>query len=1137
MCDNKVISSIGNLCFMAIIIGGVLNAPSHAHAVCAEVPGDINQDLVSDVVDVQCSILVTLYELSSIATDELPTCANENNSAADLDCSGDTTVVDIGLCIQISLGLELSGIVDTDGDLCHNGCEVDSPFEPCGGKVCGDPCTICEQGDSTCFETAVPKFCNTAGVCSMELPTCDEYVPCGGKVCGEPCTICDPLDATCSETEVLKYCNVEGSCAPETPTCNQDPCATILCPPEFICQDGTCVDACTLVNCAEGFVCEFGVCFYDPCGGKVCGDNCSLCDPNDTNCLETLELKSCNEAGSCEPVTPVCEVYDPCGGKVCGDNCSLCDPNDTNCLETLELKSCNEAGSCEPVTPVCEVYDPCGGKVCGDPCTICEQGDPACFETAVPKFCNTAGVCSMELPTCDEYVPCGGKVCGEPCTICDPLDATCSETEVLKYCNVEGSCAPETPTCNQDPCATILCLPGLECVEGACVCPAGSMEDCNSICTPMTNLENGTCDENLNCTLYQFDGGDCVQGCGADEFEDCTQTCQPNAMLDNPLCNTELNCDTFNFDGGECEPSVLINEYMANPSLVTDSSGEWIELFNNGGVELKTDNLELADSNGSFAPVTVGAGTVILPGDFFVAARKLDPLVNGGLVPDGTFSFSLNNSGDVIQVRYMGNLVPLDIVDYTTFDTPSGAAKQFSSNAVMSALENDFATNWCDALAMYGDGDLGTPGSPNLPCDEIIGCPPGSQECTSDNTCHPESLFCNGFSDCPLGEDELNCPESCKDGCAAAFELCLASNADITNLTTCATTADLCYAACDAGCGANEYVDCLGFCTSSAFLGNGICDASFNCLEFTLDMGDCSPSESCNFEEFDCGDSTCIPGLAVCDGTVDCTNGSDETTELCGSGSAGGGSLCADTEFECLDNGLCILMEFVCDLDADCPDASDEVGCDGGTGGGVSANDCCDLNLATGSPGCNDPNCEAKVCAADAACCSLSYDAICVSIAQSICTVCAIGECCEDTPLIAGCDAGLDAQEIQVSISGLQYEPPIAFIKAGDTVTWTNDHTSPHTVTATDSSFDSGFMAPGDAFSHTFYVPGPLSYVCSFHPGMQATVETGPTCESCIYLQSPFCFEVSYDLSCVTLATSICATECNCPPTGPAPLN
>jgi len=43
-------------------------------------------------------------------------------------------------------------------------------------------------------------------------------------------------------------------------------------------------------------------------------------------------------------------------------------------------------------------------------------------------------------------------------------------------------------------------------------------------------------------------------------------------------------------------------------------------------------------------------------------------------------------------------------------------------------------------------------------------------------------------------------------------------------------------------------------------------------------------------------------------------------------------------------------------------------------------------------------------------------------------------------------------------------------------------------VTAVDGSFDSGFLATGQSFSHTFDAPGELEYFCVPHPWMRARI-------------------------------------------------
>ncbi len=73
------------------------------------------------------------------------------------------------------------------------------------------------------------------------------------------------------------------------------------------------------------------------------------------------------------------------------------------------------------------------------------------------------------------------------------------------------------------------------------------------------------------------------------------------------------------------------------------------------------------------------------------------------------------------------------------------------------------------------------------------------------------------------------------------------------------------------------------------------------------------------------------------------------------------------------------------------------------------------------------------------------------------------------------------AQEASVSVVDNEFDPAQIEVSEGTTVTWTNEGESPHTVTASDGSFDSGNLDPGATFSHTFDQAGEFSYVCEYH--------------------------------------------------------
>ena len=78
-----------------------------------------------------------------------------------------------------------------------------------------------------------------------------------------------------------------------------------------------------------------------------------------------------------------------------------------------------------------------------------------------------------------------------------------------------------------------------------------------------------------------------------------------------------------------------------------------------------------------------------------------------------------------------------------------------------------------------------------------------------------------------------------------------------------------------------------------------------------------------------------------------------------------------------------------------------------------------------------------------------------------------------------------------VSIKNFAFSVSSLSVKSGTTVTWTNNDATTHTVTADDGSFDSGNIAPGASFSHTFNAAGAIAYHCSIHTTMTANVVVG----------------------------------------------
>ena len=77
----------------------------------------------------------------------------------------------------------------------------------------------------------------------------------------------------------------------------------------------------------------------------------------------------------------------------------------------------------------------------------------------------------------------------------------------------------------------------------------------------------------------------------------------------------------------------------------------------------------------------------------------------------------------------------------------------------------------------------------------------------------------------------------------------------------------------------------------------------------------------------------------------------------------------------------------------------------------------------------------------------------------------------------------------QVGMKGLKFEPRDITVKAGTTVTWTNNEDIPHNVVAEEgANFESDTFGRDGTFEFKVAKAGTVRYVCTIHPGMDGTI-------------------------------------------------
>ncbi|HJL75165.1 MAG TPA: lamin tail domain-containing protein, partial [Candidatus Marinimicrobia bacterium] len=166
---------------------------------------------------------------------------------------------------------------------------------------------------------------------------------------------------------------------------------------------------------------------------------------------------------------------------------------------------------------------------------------------------------------------------------------------------------------------------------------------------------------------------------------------------------------TFSFPGGDPSPyNIVVTEVMVNPSAVSDTYGEWFEIYNNDTISIDLAGWRIADSVDDLHEIqTVSIELYINPGDYLVLGRNVDNTVNGGYTADyGYSSFQLSNSEDEIFLVDNENRI-VDEIEYNSSFPYSSGASMYLRNI---DYDNNVDTSWAMSDMEYGLGDLGTPG-------------------------------------------------------------------------------------------------------------------------------------------------------------------------------------------------------------------------------------------------------------------------------------------------------------------------------------------------------------------------------------------------------------------------------------------
>lgn len=163
---------------------------------------------------------------------------------------------------------------------------------------------------------------------------------------------------------------------------------------------------------------------------------------------------------------------------------------------------------------------------------------------------------------------------------------------------------------------------------------------------------------------------------------------------------------------------ILITEIMANPSALSDTEGEWLEIYNNSDHSISLQNLILGRDDANIH--TIADELELGAGEYYVLSRTETATIASNEYVYGS-DITLSNTGAVLSIYNEGSeSTPGALIfslDYSEAEFPEGTGASICLNPNLNnATDAILGSSWCLSTSVYSTGDAGTPGTVNDNC-------------------------------------------------------------------------------------------------------------------------------------------------------------------------------------------------------------------------------------------------------------------------------------------------------------------------------------------------------------------------------------------------------------------------------------